>query len=251
MNEEIRDTPPTSESQDGWEDSSRRLLRTLSSLLLYVAIYTFIFRDLKGILLLVLVIIFHEAGHFIAMKAFGYQDIRLTFVPFFGALISGSHDDIPPFRRCLMVLAGPLPGILVGLVCLILADGDMHSQLFRSGLLFSLLNIFNLLPVKPLDGGQLLFIGFPTQARSLQALFIILVSVLLALYCIVRHHYAFLPAPALLLIGAYLRWRNSGDGAYPDPPAPTQQLVLLAIWLSGLVIPLLAILFIPGIFPMR
>lgn len=229
--------------EDEWEDRSKRMLRTISSLLIYVVLYTLIFRDLKSILLLVLVIIVHEAGHFAAMKAFGYKDIKLFFLPFFGALISGSHENISPFRRSLMVLAGPLPGIFIGLACLLLSEGDMHDMLFRSGLLFTLLNIFNLLPLKPLDGGNLLFIAFPAQARVVQTMFLVLLSLLLALFCIVRQNYIYLVAPVAGLAGAYLRWKRSKDQEQDDPPTQLQQLILMVVWLVGLVAPMFYILF--------
>jgi len=251
MTEDIQDERPGQEPEDEWEGRSGSMLRTISSLLFYVALYYFIFRDLQSILLLVLVIIVHEGGHFLAMKAFGYTDIKLFFIPFFGALISGSHEHITPFRRSLMILAGPIPGIIIGLFCLFLGDGDIHSMIFRSGLLFTLLNLFNLLPLKPLDGGQLLFTAFPIQARWVQMLFMILMAIFLSWLCIIRHNYVYLVAPAFLLFGAFLRWRRARGQEASEPPSEGQQLLLLFIWLLGLLIPLASILFVPGLFPLR
>lgn len=35
------------------------------------------------------VLLFHELGHYVAMRLFGYRDVRMFFVPFFGAAVSG------------------------------------------------------------------------------------------------------------------------------------------------------------------
>jgi stage IV sporulation protein FB len=251
MDEPVNQWEDGPDDADKWSQRSSSALRTLTSLLLYVIIYALLFRDLRSILLLVLVIIVHEGGHFLAMKAFGYTDIKLFFIPFFGALISGEHENISTFRRSLMILAGPIPGIAIGLACLFLGQTDTQGMVFRSGLLFTLLNVFNLLPVKPLDGGQLLYTAFPRYARNVQALFMILTALALVGLCITRRNYLFLLFPAAMLVGTFIRWRRTIDQEPLEPPTETQQLILLLIWLLGLMIPLAAVLFVPGMLPIR
>jgi stage IV sporulation protein FB len=230
---------------DDWSERSSRLLRTLTSLLLYVGIYFLVFRDMRSILLLVLVIIVHESGHFLAMKMLGYTDIRLFFVPFFGAFVSGRHDSVPPFRKALMILAGPLPGILIGMSFLFLYGRFGHWTFYQLGLMFLLLNVFNLFPVKPLDGGQLLYTVFPRVALGVQSVFTFLAALAIAVLAISGKNYLFLAISALLLVRMIMQIRKERkqegqpSTGNSDAPSPNQQVMLTLLWLLGLLSPLI------------
>src|SRR5436309_707125 len=65
-------------------------LRSLTSLVLYLAVGYYFFRG-NWILLLILtgIVIFHELGHFIAMKIYNYKDLGIFFIPLLGAYASG------------------------------------------------------------------------------------------------------------------------------------------------------------------
>lgn len=76
---------------------------------------------------LVLVLAVHEAGHFIAMKVFGYTDLKVFFIPLVGAAASGRKIDATPTQRALVSLMGPLPGIVLAFAASFLAPYD--SQL--------------------------------------------------------------------------------------------------------------------------
>lgn len=93
---------------------------------------------------------FHEGGHLVAMLAFGYRETRVFFVPFLGAAVTGQGAHATAMQRGVVLLLGPAPGLLAGAL---LADGDGRSRLV--GLFLVVLNAINLLPVIPLDGGQL------------------------------------------------------------------------------------------------
>ncbi len=73
----------------------------------------------------------HEAGHFFAMKVFGYRDVRMFFVPFLGAFVSGSPYTISQRQRTVTLLAGPVPGILVGIIFLILYYNTGNSFYYQ------------------------------------------------------------------------------------------------------------------------
>ena len=45
--------------------------------------------------ILVGVLLIHEAGHAIAMRAFGYREISMFFIPFFGAAVTGTEKEMP------------------------------------------------------------------------------------------------------------------------------------------------------------
>lgn len=108
----------------------------------------------------------HEVGHVIAMRWFGYKNVRLLFIPLFGGLATGEPDELDATRNALVALAGPAFGMLTAIVAAVVAV-LLGSP--RWLLVFSLvsvgLNALNLIPLVPLDGGvfanDTLFSRFP------------------------------------------------------------------------------------------
>jgi stage IV sporulation protein FB len=132
------------------------LALTIFSIILFILVFLFIFTDeVTFIFNLVLVLIVHEMGHYLMMKAFGYKNVRMLFIPLMGAFVQGSKEVYSQKQSILVVAAGPMPGILIGLALVILAGVYQIPFMMYLGLLFLLLNIINLLPLDPLDGGQL------------------------------------------------------------------------------------------------
>jgi stage IV sporulation protein FB len=132
------------------------LALTIFSVILFILVFLFIFTDeITFVFNLVLVLIIHEMGHFLMMKFFGYKNVRMLFIPLMGAFVQGSKEAYSQKQSILVVAAGPMPGILIGLVLVILAGVYQTPFMMYLGLLFLLLNIINLLPLDPLDGGQL------------------------------------------------------------------------------------------------
>ncbi len=66
-------------------------------------------------LALVVILLVHESGHALLMRAFGYRDMSMFFVPFVGAVVTGVASELPAWKQALVLLAGPVPGLLVGL----------------------------------------------------------------------------------------------------------------------------------------
>lgn len=198
--ENERNEKPEEHQKPEPESEKTNILKTVISLAVYIGVYYVLFRGhLSYILLLVIVIFFHELGHFIAMKKFGYRDVQMFFVPFMGAYVSGEPHRVSQYQKAVTLLAGPLPGIVLGIICGWLYVQTSHPFYFQSALLLLLLNVFNLLPVSPLDGGQLLETIFFESNRAIQAVFIILSSALLAYFAFRTHQYLFLILVPLLL----------------------------------------------------
>lgn len=63
------------------------------------------------ILILILILFFHEFGHLTMMKLFGYKDLKIFFIPFLGAAASGKSNTSSQVKKIIILLAGPLPGI--------------------------------------------------------------------------------------------------------------------------------------------
>jgi Zn-dependent protease len=124
---------------------------------------TFHTRDL---ITLLAVLFLHEAGHFLAMRLFGYQDTKMFFLPLFGAAVTGRKVDASLSEKVWVLLAGPLPGLILG--CGLMAAVQIHPAwqgLTQPAWMLITLNMLNLLPIYPLDGGKiahhLLFSRYP------------------------------------------------------------------------------------------
>ena len=163
----------------------RRLGRwvLLGSLILSIAAFSTRF-DTRTIAILIGVLFLHELGHFLAMRLFGYRDTSMFFLPFFGAAVTGHKDDASLSEKFWVLMAGPLPGLLLGIGLAVIQG--RHSASWAQGGLWMLigLNLFNLLPIYPLDGGKianlLLFSRF-SYTDVLFKLFAVLVLLLLGL----------------------------------------------------------------------
>jgi Zn-dependent protease len=139
-------------------------MQSIISLALYLILGYYIFPSYTMLLLVTAIVVIHEMGHFLAMKAYKYSDLGIFFIPLLGAYVSGTKREVSQKQSAVILLAGPLPGIIIGIVFLLLDRTAPNQFLFNDyslpydhiGLLFIFLNLINLLPVYPLDGGQLL-----------------------------------------------------------------------------------------------
>lgn len=109
-------------------------------------------------LLLILALAFHEFGHLLAYKLIGQPWGRLMFLPFLGAI---AVPRLPFHTQAEAVFAALMgPGLSIAaaatLTAAALTADQMSPWLIWSGLIVTGLNIFNLLPVEPLDGGMAL-----------------------------------------------------------------------------------------------
>jgi dienelactone hydrolase/Zn-dependent protease len=141
----------------------------------------FVRKSAENLAWLVGVLLIHESGHFAGMKMFGYRDVRMFFLPFFGAAVSGRAHNVPGWQAAIVILLGPVPGIAIGVVLGIVALAFKMDSLHSTAMLFAALNGFNLLPFMPLDGGRLLQLVLFGRQRHLEALFQATTGLLLAL----------------------------------------------------------------------
>ena len=105
------------------------------------------------VLMLVPILFVHEMGHYLAMRAFNYRNLRMFFIPFFGAAVSGRHYNVPGWKKVVVSMMGPVPGIVLG--AMVGGAGLVLHQpwMVKLALVALILNGINLLPVLPLDGG--------------------------------------------------------------------------------------------------
>jgi Zn-dependent protease len=130
-----------------------KLLTTGASAFVSIAAYSLLWgwSFAAGFVILLFV---HEMGHVIQLRREGIQASAPMFVPFLGAVVMAKKlgDDAAAEAR--VGLAGPVLGTLGASVCLLIAELTNHGYWFALAYIAFLLNLFNLLPVTPLDGGR-------------------------------------------------------------------------------------------------
>ncbi len=150
---------------------------TIFSMVLFVLVFLLIFDELNFILSLLLVLLIHELGHFVTMKLFKYKNVRMLFVPLMGAFVQGTKRNYSQKESFIVTAAGPFPGIIIGGVLLWYAAQIQSEWLIELGFLFLLLNLINLLPLDPLDGGQMFKLLFRKSNELFLMIFALLSSV--------------------------------------------------------------------------
>lgn len=100
-------------------------------------------------------ILVHELGHYFAAKDRGLDVGLPVFLPFVGAWISLRDQPMNAETEAYIAYAGPLVGTIGAYLCLWF--GREHDSLLLIALAKSgfILNLFNLIPVSPLDGGRI------------------------------------------------------------------------------------------------
>jgi Zn-dependent protease len=175
-------------------------LRSMGSLALFLVVGYFFFRhNWAWVLVLTAIIVFHEMGHFLAMKFYKYQELGIFFIPLMGAYVSGKKQNVSQKQSAVILMAGPLPGIILGLLChFISAEMDIYF-LEKVAWIFVFLNLFNLLPVYPLDGGQLLHRLFLDDYNILGKIFVIISAALMSWVAISSDFYPLLFFPFMMI----------------------------------------------------
>lgn len=98
----------------------------------------------------------HELGHYLEARRQGLNPALPVFVPFLGAYVALRNAPFDPWRNALVSLAGPILGGLGAAAVLVV--GEVQDDRFLLALAYTgfFLNLINLLPVGPLDGGHVL-----------------------------------------------------------------------------------------------
>lgn len=120
-----------------------------------LAAYSWLF-SIQFALALIACLMFHEYGHIRAMKYFGMKTKGIYLIPFLGGLALSDEKINTRWQDVVISIMGPFFGLILSVIFTLLywATGEM----FFAGLAVfnALLNLFNLLPILPLDGGHVL-----------------------------------------------------------------------------------------------
>jgi Zn-dependent protease len=130
-----------------------KLLGTAGTALVSVAAYS-LFWGWTFALGFVVLLFIHEMGHVIQLRREGIKASAPMFVPFLGAAVMMKSMPDDALAEARVGLAGPVLGTAGAAVCLAIAEA-MNSDLLRAlAYVAFFLNLINLIPVVPFDGGR-------------------------------------------------------------------------------------------------
>ena len=156
--------------------------------------------------MLAVVLLLHESGHYLAMRYFHYQNRKIFFIPFYGGTIAADDGHAPGHHRVLVALLGPLPGILLGLF---IAARSTSAGWGHAAEVLLIVNVFNLLPFVPLDGGhvwhQLLF----CRSSRLEVGSLLFAAGFLFMLGFGRHDWLLWVLGVLMLFKAHSTWKTT------------------------------------------
>ncbi len=144
-----------------------KLLTFAASALVSVAAYA-LFWGWSFAIGFVLLLFVHEMGHVIQLRREGIKATAPFFIPFLGAVVKADLFSGNALREARVGLAGPVLGTVGAAMCLPLYWLTGNTLFLALAYVGFLLNLFNLLPVLPLDGGRAMaamapwmwFVGF-------------------------------------------------------------------------------------------
>lgn len=125
------------------------VISMLASVLAYTLFFGWSFA--VGFVLLIFV---HEMGHVIVLRRQGVPASAPLFIPFLGAFVNMRQMPRNAFQEAISGLAGPYFGTAASGAVAIWGNAVGSNFLLQLGAVGFLLNLFNLLPVLPLDGGR-------------------------------------------------------------------------------------------------
>jgi Zn-dependent protease len=162
-----------------------KILLSGGSMLVSIAVYAGMF-GWKYAVGLVLLLLCHEMGHYIAARQRGLDVGLPTFIPFVGAWINLKTQSLNPETVAFVGMAGPLLGSTGAFLVYLVAEYYQLHWLLAIAYAGFVLNLFNLIPVVPLDGGHIVAVITPK-------IWIIGIPMLVALYF-------WRPSPLLIII---------------------------------------------------
>jgi len=148
-----------------------KFLASGGSMLISVFAYAFVFGWWYAVGFVALIFA-HEMGHFLAARKRGLNVGLPTFIPFVGAWIELKEQPMNAETEAFVGIAGPMLGSAAAFVCYILARDSGSGLLMALAYAGFVLNLFNLIPLTPLDGGRIVsvispriwFLGVPMLA---------------------------------------------------------------------------------------
>jgi Zn-dependent protease len=211
-------------------------LKTSLSMLVMIWTYSWLFGwpFAAGLVFLIFV---HEMGHVIAAKWLGLPVSAPLFIPFVGAAILLKQNPRDAWTEALMAYGGPLAGCIGSWLCWAVALQLQASWIMAVASVSFVINLFNMIPVPPLDGGRI--------CAAVSPWFWLIGLLLLAAAVVYFHALNSIVIIVIILIVAYPRIKQTLFGR-PSPEmqayyqvAPAKRLLMATLYLGLIAVLLL------------
>jgi Zn-dependent protease len=186
-----------------------KILLTGGTMLLSVYAYSVSFGWPYAAALVGLIFI-HEMGHFIAARRAGLEVGAPVFIPFVGAWIALKDTELDAETEAHVALAGPILGSVAAFICYLVAQESGDRFWLAVAYAGFFLNLFNLIPLRPFDGGRVVGVISPK-------LWLVGVPILIGVFL-------WRPSPLILIFGllalpeVWAVLRGRAENRFPKAP---------------------------------
>lgn len=200
-----------------------KVFTTAGTMLVSIAAYAWIW-GLPFAVGFVLLIFVHELGHVIELRRQGVPATAPLFIPFLGAIVGMKQLPEDAWKEARVALAGPILGSIGAAVVWVAAEVTGSDLLMALAFVGFFLNLFNLIPIVPLDGGRAVGALHPA---------IWLLGLLMMVGLLVVS-----PNPILIIIvlvgglELWRRWRERGEAAEYYRLRAWQRVVVAVVYIG-------------------
>jgi len=178
-----------------WTKFGGTLVTMMVSLGAYASLY-----DWKFGVAVVYLIFVHEMGHIVAAKRKGIEVSPAFFIPFMGAFISMKQRPRDAATEAYLAYGGPLAGLISFLPAVALYEWTGEPFWALVVFLGAMINLFNMIPVSPLDGGRIVSV--------LSTKIWLIGLILLGVFAFLSHSPLMV---FILIIGAFSWWNRARE----------------------------------------
>jgi hypothetical protein len=156
------------------------------SMAIVVAFFALSYRESTGLSLGSLAlaggaVLFRDLGRWVGARVLGYPDAELLLFPFFRKALPAEGDRTEQWRRGVVILLGPLPGLVIAFALAVAVTFAEAPGLRHAVFVVTVVNAAMLAPLSTFDGGRILDLVVFSRSRWLELVFSLLTVAALAL----------------------------------------------------------------------
>jgi Zn-dependent protease len=208
-----------------------KLLTTAGTALVSVVLYSLVFGWWFAVGFVVLLFV-HEMGHVIQLRREGIRATAPVFVPFLGAVVGMKQMPEDALAEARVGLAGPILGTAGAAVCLLIAQLTNSPLLRALAYVGFFLNLINLVPLVPFDGGR-------AMAAMAPGLWFVGLGVMVVLLVVTENPFLLI----FVLLGGmetYRRWKLRGTRSLEQAAyyrvSPRHRMMVGAVYIGLMVV---------------
>jgi Zn-dependent protease len=179
---------------------------------------------------LFIILLIHETGHLLALRAFHLKAHGLFFIPLVGAAVLPKEEFPSPEIEAAVALGGPAAGLSVNVTALVIDPPRFIFGIFYLIILLNfLINLLNLLPILPLDGGRIARAVLLRGKKSMILAGIVTVGIGALLVALSRD--IVLALLVLIGLGSFIYNYQRIQKKEIKPPSLRNSVIILAAWI--------------------